>query len=89
MSYSKEELSEKLKDMYPEIEAHALDLSLDFNNEQNAWVIHLKKGNHELSAFLDKKDADECMNGIKCVYLGIKIGDFIANFEEYEAKIKP
>ena len=31
---------------------------------------------------VEKKDADECMDGIKCVYLGIQIGQFIKNFEE-------
>ena len=35
-----------------------------------------------LRPILKKKDADECMDGIKCVYLGIQIGQFIKNFEE-------
>lgn len=33
---------------------------------------------------LEKKDADECMNGIKCVYLGMQIGEFIKNFGRIE-----
>lgn len=40
------------------------------------------KDDHGLTTHIEKKDADECMDGIKCVYLGIQIGQFIKNFEE-------
>ncbi len=43
-----------------------------------------KKDSHELTTHFEKKDADECMNGIKCVYLGIQIGEFIKNFNKIE-----
>jgi hypothetical protein len=36
------------------------------------------------SNHLEKKDADECMNGIKCIYLGVQVGQFIKNFEIIE-----
>ena len=29
---------------------------------------------------IEKKDADECMDGIKCVYLGIQIGTVYKEF---------
>jgi len=88
MSYTKEALAEKLVEMYSEITKHSLDMGLEFDDDKNAWVVSLKKGEHELKTFLDKKDADECMNGIKCVYLGVQIGQFVQNFEEDEAKVK-
>ncbi|MCG2709457.1 MAG: hypothetical protein L6246_03930 [Thermodesulfovibrionales bacterium] len=37
---------------------------------------------HELTTHIEKKDADECMDGIKCVYLEIQVGQFIKNFEK-------
>ncbi|MHB8840590.1 MAG: hypothetical protein ACYC56_02175 [Candidatus Aquicultor sp.] len=86
MSYTKDELAIKLREMYREIDQHDLDVSLEFDNDENAWVIHLVKGEHELKTFLNKKDADECMNGIKCVYLGVQIGQFVQHFEEDEVK---
>jgi dolichyl-phosphate-mannose--protein O-mannosyl transferase len=82
MSYTKEALTDKLIEIYPEIEEHGISMSLDFNDDENAWVIDFKKDSHELKSFLNKKDADDCMDGIKCVYLGVKIGEFIKNFEE-------
>ena len=82
--HSKEELAAKLREMYPEIERHGLELSLEFGHDENAWAIHLKKGAHELTTHLEKKDADECLEGIECVYLGVQVGQFMKNFEEDE-----
>jgi len=42
--------------------------------------VKLKKGTHELTTHLEKKDADECMDGIKCLYLGAQIEQLIKNF---------
>ncbi|MDP2211924.1 MAG: hypothetical protein Q8J63_09345 [Candidatus Aquicultor sp.] len=87
MGFTKEELAVKLREMYKEIDEHDMDLTMDFNDEKNAWVIGLTKGKHELTTHLEKKDADDCMNGIKCVYLGVQIGQFVQHFEEDEAKL--
>ena len=77
-----DEVAAKLKEIYSEINDHGLELSTEFNHEKNAWVIGLKKGEHELTTHLEKEDADKCLEGIQCVYLGVQIGQFIKNFEE-------
>ena len=79
--HSSGELVAKLKEIYSEIEGHGLDLSVEFSHEKDAWLIHLKKGEHELTTHLERRDADECLEGVKCVYLGVQIGQFIKNFE--------
>jgi len=71
-------------EMYPEVEKRGIAVSLDFSQEKNAYVVKFKKDRHELTTHLEKKDADECMDGIKCVYLGMQVGEFIKNFEEIE-----
>ena len=71
-------------EMYPEITKHGISVGLDFNNEKNAYIVTFKKGKYELTTHLERKDADECMDGIKCIYLGIQIGQFIKNFEIIE-----
>ncbi len=81
MGYTNVALKDKIMDMYPEIQEHKISASLDFNKEENIYIIKLKRGAHELTTNLNKKDADECMDGMKCVYLGIQIGEFIKNFE--------
>ena len=67
--------------MYPEIDQHHISVGLDFSEGKNVYVVKFKRNSHELLTYLDKKDADECMDGVKCVHLGVKIGEFIKNFE--------
>ncbi len=38
-------------------------------------------GNHKRHAFLDKKDADACIDGNSCIYLGVLIAQYIKDLE--------
>ena len=81
MGYTNVALKDKIMEIYPEILEHNISAGLDFSEGENSYIIKLKKDHHELTTHLNKKDADECMNGIKCIHLGIQIGEFIKNFE--------
>lgn len=81
MAYSQVALEDKILEMYPEIHNHGISVGLKFDEERNVWVVKFRKDHHELETFLEKHDADECMDGKKCVYLGVQLGDFIDNFE--------
>ena len=85
MGYTNVALKEKILEMYPEIRQHDLSVGLDFNVQKNAYIVTFKRGKEELTTHLEKKDADECMNGIKCVYLGVQVSQFVKNFEDREA----
>ncbi len=82
MGYTNVALEDKIAQMYPEIERHGIAVNVGFNEEKNAFIVRLRKDGHELSTHLEKKDADECMEGVKCIYLGIQIGQFVRNFED-------
>jgi len=84
MGYTNVALKDKVEEMYPEIKKHGISVGLDFNKNKNAYIVTFKKGTHELTTHLEKRDADDCMDGIKCVYLGVQIGQFIKNFEIIE-----
>jgi hypothetical protein len=84
MGYTNVALKEKIMEMYPEISKHRISVGLDFDQVKNAYIIKFKKDRHELTTHLEKKDADDCMDGIKCVYLGVQVGQFIKNFEIIE-----
>jgi len=84
MGYSNVALKDKIMQMYPEVEEHGISVSLDFSAEKSAYIVKFKKDKHELATHLEKKDADECMDGIKCVYLGVQIAQFMKNFEIIE-----
>lgn len=81
MSVNAASLEAKLREMYPEIGKHDLALALKFDDNKGAWIVRLHKDKHELTTHLEKKDAEECLGGIKCVYLGVQIAQFIKNFE--------
>jgi hypothetical protein len=80
--HTSEELEAKLRDIYPEITTHGLDLGLEFSHEKDAWIVRLGKEGHELATHLERKDADDCLQGVECVYLGVQIAQFLKNFEE-------
>jgi hypothetical protein len=84
MSYSDDQLRAKILEMYPEIPQHGITLILSFDEAKNAYIIDFRRDGHELTTHLEKKDADDCMNNIKCVYLGVQVGQFIKNYEERE-----
>ena len=77
MSVNAQDLEDKLFEMYPEIKAHDLVIGLHFDSSKNAWIVHLKRGEKEVTTHLEAKDAEDCINGVKCVYLGVQIGQFV------------
>ncbi|MBI4843659.1 MAG: hypothetical protein HY809_04965 [Nitrospirae bacterium] len=81
MGYSNVALKEKIVEIYPELVSHRILVSIDFDDDSNSYIVKLKKGKHQMATYLDKKDSDDCLDGVKCVSLGIKIGEFLGNFE--------
>jgi hypothetical protein len=82
MGYSEADLEKKLLEMYPEITKYGLALSLTLDQEKDAWIVSFQKGNHKRHAILDKKDADACLDGNVCIYLGMLITQYIKDLEE-------
>jgi len=81
MGFTQVGLEEKILEMYPEIRKRGISIGMSFDKVKNAWIIKFKKDGKELTTHLEKKDADDCMNNIKCVYLGVQVEQFIKNFE--------
>lgn len=81
MGYSIVGLKDRIQEMYPEIERHKLAMNLVLDTEKDAYVVTLRREGRELTTHLERRDADDCMNGIKCVSLGVQIEQFMANFE--------
>ena len=81
MGYTKVALQDKILEMYPEISKNGIVVTLEFDEAKNAYVVKFRRDNKELTTHLEKKDADDCMENIKCVYLGVQVGQFIKNFE--------
>jgi hypothetical protein len=81
MSYTDIALKDKIIEIYPEITGHNISFSLEFNNERNLYILRFIKGRRELITYLEKRDADECIKGIKCIHLALQIKQFIKDLE--------
>lgn len=77
MSVDSGQLKEKILEIYPEIGKHDLGLDISFDKEKDTWIVKLKKGENELYTHLEKTDAEDCVNGVKCIYLGNQIAQFV------------
>ena len=82
MGYTVVGLKTKILEMYPEIEKLGVVSSLLYDEEKKIYLLKLKKGVHELGTYIDKADADRCMDGHVCVALGIQVRQFLENFKE-------
>ncbi len=82
MGYTIVGLKDKILEMYPEIAKLGVVSTLTFDDEKKAYLLKLKKDVHELGTYIDKPDADRCMDGLVCVALGVQIRQFLENFKE-------
>jgi hypothetical protein len=81
MGYTKVALEDKILEIYPEIAKNGISVGLNFDEKKNAYIVKFTKDKQELTTHLEKKDADDCMNNVKCVYLGVQVQQFIKNFD--------
>jgi hypothetical protein len=80
--HNKNELCEKIKNIFPDVGECGIDVKVDYDNDKKAYVVDLKKDNHELKTYLEPDDADTCMEGKQCVGLGLQIAQLRANIEK-------
>ena len=76
-----DELCEKIKQIYPEIGECGINVNVMFDDNNERWVVDLKKDEKELKTFLEPGDAELCMQGKQCVSLGIEINQLKDSIE--------
>lgn len=89
MGYTITGLKDKILEFHPEIAAKGIDLSVSFDEASNRFALKLSKEDQELGAYLDKKDADACMDGEKCVNLAVQVAQVLAELEDLVTPRKP
>ena len=82
MKHTIDEVKVKIHQMYPGIDKHGVASSVTFDKAKKTYVLELKKGPHHLATYIDKADADKCMDGVECIHLGVQIGQFLENFKK-------
>ncbi|MBU0676381.1 MAG: hypothetical protein KJ950_17235 [Proteobacteria bacterium] len=79
--YTEKSLCNKITELYPDIGICGIDLAVKHDKKKKIWVLDLKKGSHELNHHLEPADADACMEGKRCVSLGLEIAQLKKNIE--------
>ncbi|MEW6426501.1 MAG: hypothetical protein AB1568_00555 [Thermodesulfobacteriota bacterium] len=78
---NKEQLCNKILELYPDIGACGLDLRVEYDAGKKAWAVDLEKDGHRLRHYLEDPDADACMHGRQCVALGLEIAQLKKNIQ--------
>lgn len=79
--HDKQELCNKITELYPEIGQCGIDITVDWDDKKKVWVVNLTKENHELQHYLEEPEADDCMEKRQCVSLGLEIAQLIKNIK--------
>lgn len=85
MEHTTHELKVRLGEMYPELEKYKVKLDLEFKGDANYWVVKLSRGDHVLHTHLKVADANACLDGTRCIYLGVQVMQFLDNFNRLAA----
>jgi hypothetical protein len=89
MNISTDQLKEKVLGFHPELERLGVNLSVDRDEAGKRFTLKLGKAGKEVGAYLDQKDADECMSGKKCLNLAVHITQLLAELEDLITPRKP
>ena len=69
----KHTICQSIRDIYPDIGECGIELSVDFDEENDAWVVELEKNGRKLIKYIDKSDTDACLINENCIGLGVEI----------------
>jgi len=75
------ELKRCLWQMYPILKEGGVNLSIDWNQDLKVWIISVSKKGYVRHTILHEEDANLCLNGQVCVYLGVSFVHFLNFFE--------
>ncbi len=80
--YNKNQLCEQIRSVYPDIGECGIDIDVNYDKNNNVWVVNLKNGNHTLQTYLELEDANMCMEGKQCIGLGMQIYQLKDNIKQ-------
>lgn len=81
-------IMEKIRAFNPEIDRNNVDLTVTWDEAGKRYALKLSKAGATVGAYLDQKDADECLAGQRCVNLAVQVTQLLAELEELIAPRK-
>ncbi len=89
MNYGPDNLKAKIREFHPEIDQKGMDLSVTWDAAGKRFALMLSQAGQQVGAYLDKKDADECLAGKKCLNLAVQVTQLIAELTDLVTPRKP
>jgi hypothetical protein len=69
--YTNQEQREKIQQLYPDICQCDINIVVNWDPQKGVWTVDFKKGERRTCHYPEEKDAVACLEGEKCVGLGI------------------
>ncbi|MFH2066895.1 MAG: hypothetical protein ABIK15_16975 [Pseudomonadota bacterium] len=73
------EICDKIHAVYPDLGECGIDVNVNFEEQNNAWAVHLRRGGRELKTYLEIDETDVCIDKEKCIGLGLQIAQLRDN----------
>ena len=77
--YDPQVLCDKIQTLYPEIGECGGDVDVTYDAGKDAYIVALSSGERHLSTHLEPADAGACLEGERCVSLGVQVSQLVAN----------
>lgn len=78
---TREELCRKIEEVFPKAGACGIDFEVEYDENVSAWAVDLHRGEHHLRTFIETEEADSCLEGKRCIPLGMQIAQLKHNFD--------
>ncbi len=76
---TREKLCNKITEVFPNIGVCGVNLNVEYDDNNKAWAIDLKRGEHHLKTYLEIEEVDSCIEGKQCVSLGLQVAQLKEN----------
>ena len=73
---SKKQVCDQLSSMYSDFGVCDINLAVEWDQENNAWLVDFEHNNNRIRHYLENEDAEACVIQHQCVGMGIEFGQF-------------
>jgi hypothetical protein len=81
----KNTICQTIRGLYPDIGDCGIDLQVDYDKKNSAWVVELQRDGRKLKTYLENTDTDSCLLKENCIGLGIEIAQLQSNIDRLTA----
>lgn len=78
---SKDDICRKIESVLPEAGRCGIDYSVEYDEQNRAWAVDLRKGEQHLTTYIEDAEATSCLENDKCIPLGLQIGQLKRNID--------